>query len=167
MLGECRMSSPVEVDINKGVINMTPRELARKECANYQPDGSCLGIQPEGLLDPRKPVFPHRKCLLAQKPMKPCLYFERCLLPLVDQPESIGGKVDGITRVQWQDARRRYLSARRQEVPEVHQRQCPDCDAPLAKRQRICAKCQKKRRRESNRKAQERKRKNRCMPVSS
>ena len=146
---------------------MTAYELAKRECANIKADGSCLGIQPEGMLDTGVRSVPRNECLLARRPMQPCEYFENCVLPLADQPDSVGGKVDGTTRAGWQDARRRYLSARKREVLEVHQRQCPECGTPLAKRQRVCSKCQRKRRRESNRKAQEKKRKNRRMSVSS
>ena len=130
---------------------MTPYQLARMECSNLLPDGSCLGIAPEGLTDSKVAAVPLARCLLASKPIKPCRYFERCLLHLADQPDSDGGGIDGGKRAGWLQARAQYLSARKVTVPEIKLRACPDCGQPLAKRQRVCQKCQKKRRTESYR----------------
>jgi len=130
---------------------MTPYQLARQECSNYQSDGSCLGIQPEGLTDPSVPMVPLDRCLLSTKPIKPCRFFEKCVLPLADQPDSAGGRIDGAKRAGWLEAQMKYLAARKKTVPETKLRTCPDCGDPLAKRQRVCEKCSKKRRRDSQR----------------
>ena len=131
---------------------MTPYQLARLECSNYQPGGSCLGIQPEGLTDPSVPMVPLDQCLLSLKPVKPCRYFEKCVLPLADQPDSAGGRIDGDKRAGWIEARNLYPFTLAKDARRTKLRTCPDCDGPLAKRQRVCEKCQKKRRNESYRK---------------
>lgn len=144
---------------------MTPYQLARTECANFvQRDGSCLGVQPEGLLDSTVRAIPRERCLLAEKPIQPCQYFENCVLPLADRP---GPKDNPGLQSQRVEARRQYLELRKVEVPESNVRLCPECQGPLAKRQRLCGKCRIKRRREAYRQAKQRKRHNPAMPVHS
>jgi len=143
---------------------MTPYDFAKRECANIRKDGCCLGFQPEGLIDTAIPVTPREKCFLSHRPIKPCQYFEKCVLPLADHPSP---KDNPSLQAQRLKARRLYLTARAKEVPEVKLRTCPDCGGPLAKRQRTCTKCARNRRRESNRKAQQKKRELSCMSVSS
>ena len=128
---------------------MTPYEFAKRECANIRKDGSCLGFQAEGLIDIGIPVTPREKCLLSHRPIKPCQYFEKCVLPLADQasPKSNPG-----LQAQRLEARRIYLTVRAKEIPEVGLRTCPDCGGLLAKRQRTCTKCARNRRLASYRK---------------
>jgi len=57
---------------------MTPTSLARKECANFLPDGGCMGA---GCLD-QPPQRERNKCLLRDGVQ--CSYFEGCVLPLMD-----------------------------------------------------------------------------------
>ena len=117
---------------------MTSYELAKKECANFQAGGECL----EGF----------GKCLLSEKPVKPCRYFETHLLHIGDQPDSVGGRIDGAKRAGWLQARELYPFALAKDIKRAAKvRSCPDCGGALAKRQRTCEKCQKKRRTESYR----------------
>ena len=57
---------------------MTPLELAKRECADWQPDGSCLGRTDR--TDDRCLLRLHRRCP----------YFERAVLPLADAPSPSG-----------------------------------------------------------------------------
>ena len=50
----------------------------KAECANYKPDGSCLGVAPFNT-----GIFHKGKCLVAEK--KPCPYFERAVLPIAQR----------------------------------------------------------------------------------
>ena len=92
---------------------MTPSRLVKTECANYQNDGSCMGINTAGLLDTGIPAARRDKCLLAKKPIMPCRYFEQCILPLADQPDSEEGRIDGKKRADWIWARNKYLVTRK------------------------------------------------------
>ncbi len=130
---------------------MTPYQLAKTEFTNYQNDGSCIGIGTAGLLDASIPADRHDKCLLAKKPIMPCRYFEQCVLPLANQPDSAGGSIDGVKRAGWIEARNLYPFPLANNAQRAVARTCPDCNQPLARRQRVCVKCQKKRRTESYR----------------
>ena len=55
---------------------MNPVQFAQHECANYEPDGSCLGL---GLLDEPAPG-PAPRCRLRDG--QPCRYFAQCVLPI-------------------------------------------------------------------------------------
>jgi hypothetical protein len=60
---------------------MTPLQAARAHCANYQADGSCLGIYYND--DLSVDLLKHRpcaRCLLADG--KRCEYFEECVMPM-------------------------------------------------------------------------------------
>jgi hypothetical protein len=60
---------------------MTPLKAAKAHCANYQPDGSCLGIYyNDDLSIDRSRYRPCEKCLLAQG--KRCEYFEEIIVPM-------------------------------------------------------------------------------------
>ncbi len=59
---------------------MTPVQFARKWCANYQGDGSCLRAELVSA-DGRKRIFkPLARCAL-NAPLQRCLYFEEAVLP--------------------------------------------------------------------------------------
>jgi hypothetical protein len=84
---------------------MSPLQLAVAECANYLPDGSCLGATlandgtiPHGAPKPR--------CMLATE--EPCKYFEQCVLAGIP---TIGNerKAD-----EWQEAGDIYKERKRQ-----------------------------------------------------
>ena len=146
---------------------MTLYQLAKEECGNFQGDKSCLGICAEGLLDRSAPATPRDKCVFPERPIQPCRYFEQCVMPLATQPDSAGGRIDGNKRAGWAEARRRYLKARKVMVPVEKMRCCPDCGNPLAKRQRVCATCAQKRRRENQRRLMQERRRNTLRSVSS
>jgi len=60
---------------------MTPLQAARAHCANYQSDGSCLGMFYKNDLSvdwSRHRPLP--RCLLALG--QPCSYFEECVMPM-------------------------------------------------------------------------------------
>jgi hypothetical protein len=60
---------------------MTPLQAAKAHCANYQPDGSCLGIYyNDDLSIDRSRCRPCEKCLLAEG--KRCEYFEEIIVPM-------------------------------------------------------------------------------------
>jgi hypothetical protein len=68
---------------------MTPRELARNECANCNPDGTCLGmdIDAGGCMKPLWDKAPKRCVILDGMP---CRCFEGCLLagiPAISNPK--------------------------------------------------------------------------------
>jgi hypothetical protein len=59
----------------------SPLQAAKAHCANYQPDGSCLGIYyNDGLSVDRSRYRPCEKCLLAAG--KRCEYFEEIIIPM-------------------------------------------------------------------------------------
>ena len=61
---------------------MTPLQAAKAHCANYQPDGSCLGIYYLGNLNiDEQRCRPLPKCLLTG--CQACPYFEETVLPQV------------------------------------------------------------------------------------
>jgi len=144
---------------------MTPRELARTECANFVSDGGCLGIQVEDLADHEqtKRAAPLERCLLANKPMKPCRYFEQVILPLADYPSP---KDKPRLQAERLAARETYLLTCRKPVPTHTLRLC-ECGEPLAARQRVCSKCSRKRRLQTNRASQRKRRQLAGMSVSS
>ena len=119
---------------------MTPYEFARWECANFV-SGECIWTK-DGI------------CLLARKPLKPCRYFERCVLNLPDQP----GADKMPHYFDYLDARNRYLEATIQPIKNIKVRDCPSCGEPLRKRERMCRKCALKKRRKSERERKRRKR---------
>jgi cytochrome c5 len=60
---------------------MTPLQAAKAHCANYQPDGSCLGIYYNDDLSTDKSRYrPCESCLLADG--KRCEYFEEVIIPM-------------------------------------------------------------------------------------
>jgi len=59
---------------------MTPRQIAKEHCANYQSDGSCLGVHYNDDLKISH-VAPLPRCLLAD-PIRRCPYFEECVMPM-------------------------------------------------------------------------------------
>ncbi len=58
---------------------MTPLQFAREECANHQPDGSCLGAWINEDLSIARSA-PKPRCLLGGG--ERCRYFEACVAPM-------------------------------------------------------------------------------------
>jgi hypothetical protein len=123
---------------------MTPVELARQECANYN-QGACLGVTPDSLAvrdDQPMNAHPLPECVLYLG--QPCAYFERCVLPMANR-----GKPELI------QAREIY---HRTHAMTAVRAKCPTCGAPRAPRKRFCVPCAREQRRATLRDAQRRKR---------
>jgi len=119
---------------------MTPLQAAKAHCANYQPDGSCLGIYYNDDLSVDWSRWqPRDKCLLAEG--KRCAYFEEIILPMrLARPNEAKSLTKAITAYQ------------RQHKLQALQRFCPECrEAPLAAKQKVCASCRVKRRQKTYR----------------
>ena len=77
---------------------MTPLQFAREECANHQPDGSCLGAWINEDLSITR-GDPKPRCLLAEG--KRCRYFEECVAPMarmVNDPRRATALRDAVTQ---------------------------------------------------------------------
>jgi hypothetical protein len=71
---------------------MTPLQAAKAHCANYQLDGSCLGIYyKDDLSVDHSRYRPCSKCLLADG--KRCEYFEEIIVPMRMSRETTEAKV--------------------------------------------------------------------------
>ncbi len=114
---------------------MTPLQFAHEECANYQPDGSCLGAVIEDDLTMRR-CRPLSRCALVDE--KRCAYFEECVAPMADMVS------DPRRAVRLQEAGRNYRAMTHQKSKTV--RACPECGQPMAPRKRFCPVCSRKRR---------------------
>jgi Zn finger protein HypA/HybF involved in hydrogenase expression len=118
---------------------MMPLQGAKAHCANYQPDGSCLGIYYNDDLSVDWSRYePIPKCLLGN--CDACPYFEEIVLPQV--PASIGEQY------------RKSLPAGAKTTvrPRRGIKLCPDCHKrELEPRQRYCATCAGIRKRASKR----------------
>ena len=114
---------------------MTPMQLVRDECANHQPDGSCLGVMINEDLSMTR-ADPKPRCLLAEG--KRCPYFEACVAPMADMAS------DPRRAAALQEAVAEYRRMTNQKQPRA--RPCPECGGPLQPRRRLCPACARKRR---------------------
>ncbi len=126
---------------------MTPMQLIRDECANHQPDGSCLGVMIEEDLSIRRGT-PRPRCLVAEA--RRCPYFEECVAPMADMAG------DPRRAAALQEAVAEYRQITNQKAPKA--RPCPDCGRPMQKGRQYCPRCAGTRRKASNRTAQSRRR---------
>jgi len=126
---------------------MTPMQFIRDECANHQPDGSCLGVMIEEDLSIRRGT-PRPRCLVADG--KRCPYFEECVAPVADMAS------DPRRAAALQEAAAEYRQITNQKAPKA--RPCPDCGRPMQKGRQYCPRCADTRRKASNRTAQSRRR---------
>ena len=117
---------------------MTPLQAARAHCANYQQDGSCLGIAFHDDLS----MFRFRKeglpCLLCSG--QRCSYFEEIVIPvrpeLPIRAKSLASAVNAYQRKHRLQSLLRF---------------CPQCgETPLLARERLCADCRAQHRRETH-----------------
>ena len=116
---------------------MTPLQAAKTHCANYQPDGSCLGIAFSDTLSMYRFRREGSKCVLHDSPCPACPYFEEIVLPQVLQSVA--------TRY-----RKSLAVGEKTTVSNTTTRRCPDCNTrELSKRQRYCNQCRINRRRNS------------------
>jgi hypothetical protein len=119
---------------------MTPLRAAKAHCANYQQDGSCLGIALRDDLSMyrfRKEGLP---CLLCSG--ERCASFEEIIVPmrpeLPGQAKSLASAVNAYQRKHKLQSLVRF---------------CPECnETPLLARQRLCANCRAQHRRETHQK---------------
>ncbi len=119
---------------------MTLLQIARRHCANWQPNGSCLGAIIDDDLAIRR-CCPKPKCVLGT-PGQRCLYFEECVAPNVKH-------FDGDYRTQFEEALRQYRLAT--NLPSARLRLCPECQRPMEPRRRFCPACAAARRRTNQR----------------
>ena len=118
---------------------MTPLKAAKAHCANYQPDGSCLGIYyNDDLSVDRSRYRPCEKCLLAEG--KRCDYFEEIIVPMrisretaeaKTQADKKEGAVNTYLKLQElipskKEAKRMCLQCRRIEIEGIA-RFCEKC----------------------------------------
>ena len=123
---------------------MTPYQLAKTECANMLPDGSCLGIKPQDLIDTgqTKHAHPLNHCKIADN--ERCGYFERIILKIADQPSPTS---DPNLHHRRQTAKTEYLKTRKLTIHSNDP--CPDCQGPKPQRRRYYEECSTKRRRQA------------------
>ena len=114
---------------------MTPLQFAREECANHQPDGSCLGVWINEDLSITR-GDPKPRCLLAGG--KRCRYFEECVAPMADMAS------DPRRAAEFQSSVAEYRQTTNQKAPKA--RPCPDCGAPMLKGKQYCPRCAEGRR---------------------
>lgn len=130
---------------------LTPPGFARDECANMLPDGACLGISADSLVDhgQEKTCDYKNSCLVAKR--KRCPYFERVILPLADQP---GPQNDPGLQARRAEARDEYWGWHARAINPAKRKKptlCGACGKPKPPRHRFCSTCASKRRRESAR----------------
>jgi len=142
---------------------MTPLQFAKKECANLNKDGSCLGGKAKDLVDTNGPWWNRKdtkvkflnkrsQCALV-KAGERCLYFEQVILPLADWPST---KDEPDLQSKRQEARVTYLARTDLGSQEKAKQNFCECGAVIPKRRRYCDKCAARNRRETRRKAQNR-----------
>lgn len=121
---------------------MTPLQAAKTHCANYQGDGSCLGVQLNDKLQPVQ-LIKHPKCVLALTGVR-CGYFEESVIPMnrADWP----GLRTPQEHEDFADAVRHYQKSA--NVSSTKRRVCPECkERELEHSKRLCYVCRNKRRR--------------------
>ena len=164
---------------------INPRRMAEIECGNFRSDGGCLGIPVECLTSDRPTVAaPLDRCKLACKKIildEPREFFSFAQLDrFLDQAEDRAGKsgnfhlskyfekavlplarywpkyLDAVEQYNWQ--RTRQGKDPIAIFKQSKSRFCK-CGSVLPRRRRVCKDCQRKRRRESYRKANRKRRK--------
>jgi len=122
---------------------MSPHGLAKAECANY--NGGCC-VMRDTAADP--------SCMIARG--QRCGYFERCILPLADDPSPTDDPKLQARRI---EARAAYLADHPVGRFTSHGRRlCPECGRPIGERRRICDICRRDHRREADRRQKRRER---------
>ena len=132
---------------------MTPLQLAKTECCNCRPDATCAGItyrSTDGRFWQSALLHAEKPCVVAEER---CEFFERCVLPLVDQaPPSDDARLQASRMKAREQYRRKHNLPGRQSA---HLRTCPDCGGELAPRRRVCPACAIKRRQAAYRQARD------------
>jgi hypothetical protein len=124
---------------------MTPLQAAKAHCANYQSDGSCLGMYyNDDLSVDHSKYRPCARCLLADG--KRCEYFEECVMPMpidrVKHPKEAAGFAAACHEY------RRSI----QGAPSAIKRLCRACrKCEVVGLKRFCGTCAEKRERAGDR----------------
>ncbi len=140
---------------------MTPVQIAKSHCANYQPNGSCLGVYYNDDLSISR-IAGLRRCLLGG-PIRRCPYFEECVMPM--KLENRSREMQDRKRAEFEEGLHQYRMA----VAGIRgKRLCRDCqqrDTGSRSRQ-LCNECRSKHRKETYRKSQRRSRDAKCQHSS-
>ena len=128
---------------------MTPYQLVKAECANYRDDG-CIARDAQ-----------ENECLIAAG--KRCSYFEKCLLPLADEPSPAGEP-----KLQGSRQKAADIYAKEHHLTQLvrEERLCPDCGEPLPHRRRYCNRCRRQRAKAATRGRQRKLRENAVASVT-
>ena len=125
---------------------MSPLQAAKEHCANYQTDGSCLGVYYNRDLSVAK-CIPLPRCLL-HEPIQRCPYFEEIVMPM---------KLEGSNRLAQEKKRQSFdegVDQYRMAVGfQAIKRRCALCRQKdtASKRSQYCPTCRDVRSRESHR----------------
>jgi cytochrome c553 len=123
---------------------VTPLKAAKAHCANYQPDGACLGIAFRDDLSMYR--FRSGPCVFHVAPCQACPYFEEIVLPQV--PGSVADEY-----------RRTLARGVKTSVKPQSIKLCSECHRrELEPRRKYCSLCAKNKRREYQRQLMRRKR---------
>jgi hypothetical protein len=128
---------------------MTPLQAAKSHCANYQPDGSCLGVYYNDDLSVDSSRYrPCDRCLLADH--KRCEYFEEIIVPMRMSRETAEAKAQADKK---EAAVNTYLKLHKLIPTKIEaKRMCLQCRrVEVEGIARFCGKCALVRKRESDR----------------
>ena len=158
---------------------MTPREFAKRECANLSPHGSCFGFRPEDLINDgqQKWTQPKQNCLFANDSLQRCRYFEKLILPLTDklnpkgesrlqtnlvkarkkywdivEKEQLKITFDGAFDIHFKEGDQEDIPVKKktEKIPNQKIRMCSLCNkVPLPKFKHYCPACAKKKQQEN------------------
>jgi hypothetical protein len=128
---------------------MTPVQAAKAHCANYQPDGFCLGIYyKDDLSVDHSKHRPYAKCLLADG--KQCEYFEEIIVPMRMSRETAQAK----TAADKKDSAVKHYLLLHRLVPSGRngKKMCRACRrVEVEGKEKFCYKCAAQRKRTSYR----------------
>lgn len=124
---------------------MTSLQFAKRECANFEHDGSCkgIGIKDDGSLYSfgKKPA-----CVLGRR--IPCPYFEECVLPMGIET----GTASGMVRARDRDQARHEYARFSPTFSKQKGRRCQVCKRrEVEKHKRFCYVCAAARKQRSDR----------------
>ena len=134
---------------------MTPYQLARDLCCNFDPSSNCTGGGFKSL--PADPIHTYdlptmdKPCVLTKLDQR-CEFFERCVLPACDDARGATDRQHA-SRL---DARRQYLDKFPLKRFASTSRTC-ECGKSIGKRARFCESCKARKRSESARRSRDRK----------
>lgn len=118
---------------------MTLLQIAREQCSNFNPDGSCAGLD----FDEHGKHFRFKaeKCVLSVRGVR-CHFFEQCVVPM--DRSALGP----LPRKEWEECLANYRKA--SNVTSTKARTCPVCnERELEKGKQLCYVCRDGKRRET------------------